>query len=151
MIGKRNSGFSIIEILIALLLVVFGFFTFFSVFSTSSQHATQTRNRAVANLLAQSYIEEFKAHSYGSPASKHWEEVEDKPLRLYVRGRMQKYSFHKTISYKNRSFIGESDENSDLVTLVISWREGVGTKSTGANAPDADDNKQLDIQVPVWR
>ena len=142
-----RRGFSLVEIIVALGLVMFGFFTFFSVFSTGSHHAIQTRNRAVANLMAQSYLEEFKAHSYGDPAPAAWSEEEDRPLRLVVRGREVQFKFHKEITYQNGSFVGESDENNDVVRITITWREGVGDSQTEG----ADDNKKLQAEVPVWR
>ena len=140
----RPRGFSLIEIMIALLLCVFGFFTFFSVFATSSQHAIQTRNRAVANLLAQSYLEEFEAHTYGQPAPENWKQTEDRPFRLVARGRETDFKFEKTITYQNGSFVGESDENSDLVKVVVTWNEAAGG-GTGAG------EKTLEVEVPVWR
>lgn len=143
-----SRGFSLVEIMIAMVLMVFGFFTFFSVFSTGSHHAKQTRNRAVANVLAQSYLEEFEAHTYGASAPKNWEQSEDRPIRLIVRGRMQDFKFHKTITYKNGSFVGKSNENSDVVKMVITWREQPGDRQTEAGN---DDNKQLEVEVPVWR
>lgn len=143
-----KRGFSLVELVIAMALIVFGFFTFFSVFSTSSHHAKQTRNRAVANVLAQSYLEEFKAHTYGDPAPKSWEEAEDRPIRLVVRGRVQDFKFHKTIAYKNGSFVGKSNADNDVVKMVITWREQPGDRQTEA---DNDDNKQLEVEVPVWR
>lgn len=148
----KKRGFSLIEIMIALGLVVFGFFTFFSVFATSSQHSIQTRNRAVANLLAQSYLEEFEAHTYGDPAPEKWKEEEDRPLRLVARGRETEFKFHKAITFQNGSFVGESDENHDLVKVVITWRELGGDRQTsGSAAGGGDDNKMLEVEVPVWR
>lgn len=150
-----RRGFSIVEIIVALGLVLLGFFTFFSVFSTGSHHAIQTRNRAVANLLAQSYLEEFKAHTYGDPAPESWTQEEDRPLRLVVRGREVQFKFHKKITYENGSFVGESDENQDKVKIVITWREAVGNRQTENDDEDApqgkDDNKMLEAEVPVWR
>lgn len=145
---SKLRGFSLIEIMIAMALMMFGFFTFFSVFSSGSHHAKQTRNRAVAMVLAESYMDEFKAHTYGDPAPKLWDEPEDKPIRLVVGGREQQFKYHKTIQYKNGSFVGKSKEDFDLVTMVISWRENVGDRETPSGQ---DDNKQLKIEVPVWR
>lgn len=144
----KRSAFSVIEVVIALGLIVFGFFTFFSVFSTGSHHATQTRNRAVANLIAQSYLEEFKAHTYGDPAPEHWSESDEQPLRLVVRGREQNLDFSKTITFANGSFVGESEENQDLVKIVITWKEVYGAKQTESGT---NDNKMLEAEVPVWR
>jgi len=144
----KRSAFSVIEVVIALGLIVFGFFTFFSVFSTGSHHATQTRNRAVANLIAQSYLEEFTAHTYGDPAPEHWSESDERPLKLVVRGREQNLDFSKTITFANGSFVGESEENQDLVKIVITWKEVYGAKQTESGT---DDNKMLEAEVPVWR
>ena len=145
---SRSRAFSVVEIVISMAIIVFGFLTFFSVFSTGSHHAKQTRNRAVANLLATSYLEEFKAHPFGEDAPKHWEEEEDRPIRLVVGGREQQFKFKKVITYQNGSFVWQSNNNSDVVKLVISWRELPGDKQTEAAS---DENKQLEVEVPVWR
>ncbi len=145
---RQTRAFTLVEITVAMGLMLFGFFVFFSVFSTGSHHATQTRNRAVANVLAQSYLEEFKAHTYGDPAPKSWTQEEDNPIRLVVKGREQQFKFHKTITYQNGSFIGQSNENTDVVKMVITWRELMGNKQTEAGK---DDNKKLEVEVPVWR
>lgn len=141
--------------MIALLLVVFGFFTFFSVFSTGSHHATQTKNRAIANLLAQSYLEEFKAHTYGDPAPKVWEQEEDNPLKLVISDREQQFKFHKIITYENGSFVDSSKtDNTDRIKLVITWREAMGDRQAedaDQVASRPDDNKKLEVEVPVWR
>lgn len=148
----RLRGFSIIEIIVALGLVIFGFFTFFSVFSTGSHHAVQTRNRAVANLLASSYLEEFKAHTYGDPAPQSWTAPEDRPLRLIVGGRETQFKFTKAITFENGSFVGQSDENQDKVKIVITWRENAGDAQTTESATGGgDDNKKLEVEIPVWR
>ena len=145
---RKDRAFTLVEITVAMGLMLFGFFVFFSVFSTGSHHATQTRNRAVANVLAQTYLEEFKAHTYGDPAPENWTKEEDNPIRLVVKGREQQFKFHKTITYHNGSFIGQSNENTDVVKMVITWRELMGNKQTEAGK---DDNKKLEVEVPVWR
>lgn len=143
------GGFTVVELLIAAALIMFGFFTFFSVFSTSSHHATQTRNRAVANLLAQSYLEEFKAHNYGDPAPTSWSTQEDRPFRMVINGREAQFKFHKSITFANQSFIGKGkNENQDLAKIVITWKEIHGTDQTTGGTQD---NKQLEVEVPLWR
>lgn len=152
MMRLQRNGFTVVEILIAAALVMFGFFTFFSVFSTSSAHATQTRNRAVANLLAQSYMEEFKAHNYGDPAPVSWTTEEDRPFRMVINGRETAFKFHKSITFSNGSFIGKSPKNQDLAKIVITWKELHGSDQTqGAPTGQPEDNKQLEVEVPLWR
>lgn len=142
----KKRGFTLVEVMIALALVVFGFFTFFSVFSSSSHHATQSRNRAVASMLAQNYLEEIEAHPYGAPAPKSWTEETDVPVKLWIQGRQQHHIFHKEFSYLNSSFIGSSNEQQDVVTVTIRWSEGVGDDEVAG-----DQEKELSVQVPVWR
>lgn len=149
---RPNRGLTIMEIMIAALLVMFGFFTFFSVFSTGSHHATQTRNRAVANLMAQSIMEEFKAHNYGDPAPASWSVEEERPFRMVIGDRESVFKFHKAITFENGSFIGNDTKDQDLATIVITWKEVMGTDQTdGAPTGQPEDNKQLSVQVPLWR
>lgn len=151
----RSAGFSLIELIIAFCIIVVGFFTFFSVFSTSSQHAVQTQNRAAAILLAQGYIDDFLAHPFGSPAPAIWSVKEERPVRLVVKDRETEFIFHKLISYKTGAFIDGTKGDSDQVKLTISWREQVGANQVkglpAGERPDPDDNKMIQIEVPVWR
>lgn len=132
------------ELVIACGLIVFGLVVFFSVFSTSAKHSNQTRNSTVAHLLATNLLEEFDAHTYGAPEPLSWTTEVDVPAELWIQGKKQQMQFRKTIEYANGSFVGKAQDNSDLVTVTITWREAAGESKAG-------DNKQLQIQVPVWR
>lgn len=148
----RIRAFSIVELVIALAVIVVGFFTFFSVFSTSSQHAIQTQNRAAANMLAQSYMDEFKEHIFGTPSPESWNQEIEEPLRMVVKDRETNFVFHKKIEYKTGAFIGDSDGDTDVVTLVVTWREAAGSdQTTGAPTGHPEDNKMLKVEMPVWR
>lgn len=149
---QQARGFSLIEVMIALSLAVFGFFTFFSVFSSSSMQVTQSQNRTLANLLAQNFLEEFQAHTFGQPAPEHWELKEDRSFVMVVKGREKKFVFHRIIEYENGSFVGTSNGDQDLVTMTITWKEMVGKNQVVGNPTGfPEDNKMLKIQVPVWR
>jgi Tfp pilus assembly protein PilV len=139
-----RKGFSLIELIIACGLIAFGLIVFFSVFSTSTKHSNQTRNSTVAHLLATNMIEEFEAHTYGAPEPLNWTSEVDLPAEIWIQGKKQQMIFHKTIEYANGSFVGKTQDNSDLVTVTITWREAAGESKQG-------DNKELQIQVPVWR
>ncbi len=144
--GRRVlRAFSLIEVIIALFIIVVGFFAFFSVFATGSHHAVQTQNRAAANILAQSYMEEFRDHVYGTEAPKSWTQDEERPVRMVIKGRESELVFHKEISYFNGSFVGKAQGNSDKVTMEIKWREFAG----GENVKG--DNKSMTVEMPVWR
>lgn len=145
-------AFSIMELIVALMVIMIGFFTFFSVFSTSSQHAIQTQNRAAANMIAQSYMDEFREHTFGTPPPASWTNDTDKPVRMVIKDRETNFVFHKKISYKTNAFVTNSAENSDVVTLVITWKEAAGAnQAVGSPTGHPEDNKMLKVEMPVWR
>ena len=149
---QRIRGFSLAEVIVACGVMVFGVFVFFSVFSSSSHHATQTQNRTIAHMMAESYLEEFKAHPYGDEIPKHWEEKVEQPVTMFIKSRAKKMTFHKLIEFENGSFVGKSQGNQDKVTLIITWEENVGSKEiVGDPTGFPKDNKWVRVQVPVWR
>ncbi len=139
---RRRHALGLIELVFAMGLMVTAIFTLISVFSSSSRHAVMSRNRTVAILLGHSYLDEFKSHAYGAPAPKHWLESRENPVTVYVESRPQQMEFSKTLSYANGSFVGQSQGDSDEVTLKIEWSEGLGSRSG---------RKEMTVKVPVWR
>lgn len=146
---RQARGFTVIEILMALGMAAVGLLVILSVFSSSSAHALQSRNRSVAILMANSLMDDIESHTYGDPEPTAWTVEDEEPVTVYVVGRQQHMRFHKQIRYENGSFVGQSAGNSDVVTLTITWKEGPGddqVQQAGSN-----DNKELEIRVPVWR
>ena len=140
------------ELLVALVVIMIGFFTFFSVFSTSSQHAIQTQNRAAANMIAQSYMDEFREHTFGAPAPASWDNDTEEPVRMVIKDRETNFVFHKKIEYQTNAFVGGAAGNTDLVTLTITWKEPAGSnQAVGAPTGHPEDNKMLKVEMPVWR
>ncbi len=170
---RSQRAFSIIELIVAFGLIIVGFFTFFTVFSTGSHHAIQTQNRAAANMIAQSYMDEFREHTFGTPAPAHWANDTEKPVRMIIKGRETQFIFHKKIEYTTNHFVsgggsggtvfipGEGGVSTpvtvpggdtDKVTLTITWKEGVGdNQAVGAPTGHPEDNKMLRVEMPVWR
>ena len=144
MTSKR--GFSLIEIMIAMAVAAVALVAFLTVFSTNNDHALGSRNRSVAIMLCQSLMDDIEAHTFGDPAPQRWGEAEEDPVSVWVSGREQQMQFHKRIAYENGSFVGAGSESSDLVTITVTWREGFGDDQTSG-----DDNKELEVRVPVWR
>ena len=72
--GKNLKGFTIAEVLVSIFIVFTGFFVIISVIKLSALHATQGRHLVVAELIADSLIEEISAHNYGEPAPPSWTE-----------------------------------------------------------------------------
>ncbi len=173
---RFERGLSIMELIVAFGHIMVGFFTFFTVFSTGSHHAVQTQNRAAANMIAQSYMDEFREHNFGTPAPAHWANDTEKPVRMVIKGRETQFVFHKKIEFTNNAFIGGGPGqtvlvpgqngvstpvtipgstpvgDTDKVILTITWKEGVGdNQAAGAPTGYPEDNKMLRVEMPVWR
>ena len=147
-----RRGFSLVEIIIALALLVFGIMTFLSVFSSSARQATQSRNRTVATIHAENLLEEVQAHPYGEPAPKTWDEETVQPIELWLSGREQRVVIAQKFEFENGSFVGTANGDQDLVTITLSWKERGGNKDNpDPVAGQTEDNKSLKVQVPVWR
>lgn len=138
---------SFVEILIAVAVAGLAMMVFLSVFGTSGKHAVQTRNRTAATMLAHSLIDEIEAHPYGEPAPKAWNTGWVTPVDVWVNGRPQEMRFHQTLTFENGSFVGTKDGVQDVVTVTLTWKEGVGNDQTST----AQDNKQMVVRVPVWK
>lgn len=145
----KRRGLSLPEAILAICICFMAFMVFMSVFSSSSRSAIQSRNRTAAILLANSLMDEFEAHPFGSPAPKSWTDKVDRPVRVWVQGRLTQMDFHKEIKFENGSFVGLSDGDQDMCTITISWREAAGDKQSPV--VDPDDNKSLVARYPVWR
>lgn len=146
---KRQRGFSLLEIIVSLAVSLVVLVAFLTVFSNSNQVAVASRNRSVAIMMAQGMMDDVEAHTYGNPAPQRWGAKEEVPVTVWVGNRQQKMAFEKTVSYENGSFVGTATGSSDVVTVTITWREGVGDTQTDQTL--TSDNKKLEVRVPVWR
>lgn len=138
-----------LEIIIALAVSLVVLVAFLTVFSNGNRVAVASRHRSVAIVIAQGMMDDVEAHTYGNPAPADWSERQEEPVFVWVGERQQKMAFEKTVRFQNGSFVGNGVENSDLVTITVTWREGVGDTQTD-QALTAH-NKKLEVQVPVWR
>jgi Tfp pilus assembly protein PilV len=147
MIQKR--GFSLMEIIISLAVTMVVLVAFLTVFSNSNKLALGSRNRSVAIVMAQGLMDDIETHTYGNPEPQAWTAGDESPVTVWVGHREQKMQFHKSLTYENGSFVGQAAGDSDVVTVTITWREGVGDHQTDQALTGA--NKQLEVRVPVWR
>ncbi|MFA5506435.1 MAG: prepilin-type N-terminal cleavage/methylation domain-containing protein [Vulcanimicrobiota bacterium] len=143
---SNRRGFSLMEIVIALAVCCVALVAFLSIFAKNNDHALGSRNRSVAILLAESLMDDIEAHTYGTPQPRRWTQTEEAPVEVWVSGREQQMKFHKTVTFENGSFVGDGSGDKDLITITITWREGFGDDQTSG-----DDNKELQVRVPVWR
>lgn len=145
----KPRGVSLIELSLAFFLVIIATLVFLTIFSSSSRQSMQSRNRTVAVILANSIMDEIEAHPYGAPEPPAWTAPVDQPVQVWVEGQPQNMDFHKQLKYSNGSFIGKASNDTDEVTITISWREGVGDSQPGV--VDSGDNKILTVRTPVWK
>lgn len=144
-----RRGFSLVEILMAAVVISVVFIAFMSVFRSSYQYASTTRNRAIGIVLGRSLLEEVEAHPYGSPAPRNWASGQDVPARIWIEGRPISILFHKKITFANASFVGKGKKNEqyDVVSILLSWKDSTGPRQTNS----AGDNQQMRLTVPVWQ
>lgn len=151
-----NSGFSIMELVFALALVMVAFYTFVNVFTSGAAHGVQTQSRAAANMIAQSYMDEFRSHRFGSPAPASWSEPEERPVRMVIKDTESFLAFQKSIEYETGAFVGTAAGNRDKVTLIVSWSErlakaGSASDLNGQNVGTDRKDQQIRVEMPVWR
>jgi hypothetical protein len=145
----RRRGFGIAEALLAICICFMAFAVFMSVFSNASRATVQSRNRTAAILLANTLLDELEAHPYGQKRPQSWDAKVDHPVNVWVEGNKVEMDFHKEIVFETRGAIGESENERDMATITISWRENMGVKQTPVVNPD--DNKSLVVRYPLWR
>lgn len=143
----RRGGFSIVELIIAMAVALFGFLTLISVFSNNYKLSSQSRNRSVACSVLQSLMDEVEEHPYGTPAPASWSVEEEQPVQLWVEGRKQNMIYHKKITFENGGCVGKSANLTDTVTITLSWKEGIGVDES----PHPLDDRELTVKVPVWQ
>ena len=146
---KSQRGFSVMEIIVALAVALIILVAFLTVFTNSNEVAVASRNRSIAILLAQGMMDDIDTHTFGNPAPQRWSVKAEHPVTVWVGDREQKVVFEKTVTYENGSFVGQTSGRSDVVTVVVTWREDVG--DTQADQATTSDNKKFEVKVPVWR
>lgn len=124
---SRRRGVGVVELVLALAVFVVAAIFVFSVFGKSARHAVQSRNRKLALMTAQSYLEEIRGHEYGRPAPSTWPLGEpitvDYPF--YVNGKEVLAEFKVSLKLETESLVGKSDKDFDRATLTVHWDEGL--------------------------
>ena len=144
----KRRGVNMIEIIVALCVAIFAMFTLIRVFSVNYKYSTMSRNRSVATIICHSLMDEVEAHPFGTAVPPAWAEKVEVPVGVWIEGKPQDMTFHKKIEVKTGGFDGSKPaETKDLVTITLSWREGVGPDEL----PNSDDDHQMVMKVPVWR
>ncbi len=126
---SEHRGATIIEAIITIFVIASGFLILFNVFTLSMRSATASRNLTVAEIIADSTLEEIQAHKYGDKEPYSWSQ----PIIIasVIQGHRSNIEFNRKIEYDNGSFIGDTDGEYDKITITISWVEGSGLGGSG--------------------
>jgi hypothetical protein len=144
---RRRRGVNMIEILVALFVAIFALFTLTRVFSVNYKYSTMSRNRSAATILAHSLMDEVEAHPYGTATPPSWKVSDERPIGVWIQGQPQDMLFHKKIEFGGGFDGSKPAEMKDLVTITLTWREGVGVDEVS----NSEDDHKLVVTVPVWR
>lgn len=144
----NQRGVSLIEAILACLVVVMGFLAFLSAYSNSLRHSVQSRNHQMALLLAENLLEEIQDHFYGQPRPDRWEDGVWSPLIITAGDPVQTdlhYKVETDPDDGNGSFFkADLDDRFDVLRLTVTWHEGT-------DASSAPVKKEIVIARTVWR
>ena len=121
----RRRGLSLVEAVVAVMVLATGGLAYLSVARTSTRAASQSRNYAMASLVAQNVIEEIGAHIYGQPRPNDW--LEFSPL-VIIEGRESRLKFEVSVESDpeaggNGSFFGDARGDVDILLVKVAWVE----------------------------
>lgn len=137
---RRRGGFSLIEAFVAMALVALGLLMLLTVFLMALRHATETRDHALALVLAENLRERIEDHPYGLERPATWGSEASPTEQEYVvvvEGRQVVTRFAWSIDTAppdqggNGSFFGKDDEIYDVLRIRVSWTDGTGPASEG--------------------
>lgn len=143
-----NKGFSIVETLIAIMVILSGFLVVISVLAMSLRLAAQSRDRTYAYNIANNLLEKIRTHRYGYAKPATWEQKETvisaEEISLEKTTAPTVTEFEKSVTASNGSFFGTVTGNSDTITITITWYEGTGIGS-------ARTKKEFKVKTEVRR
>lgn len=144
--GRSRAGFTIIEVVVTMAVLVVGILVIVSSFSMNLRESTQSRERLMADVVLENLVEEVLAHSYGDGPSASWANGE-KSFEFIVEGRAQQTRITQNVAQApdgNGSFFGKSEGDIDRVTLSVEWQEASGV---GGSAQ----SRSLSVDLTVRR
>lgn len=159
---RNKRAYTLIEVLIAAVVLLYASLAFYSIYAVTTRQEIHSQFLSLADFTANSLLEEVDAHRYGMPPPRSWGieggtspgKWQDLDYDIWIDGKKVKSSFHVQWFLKNGSFVGASHESQDVVTIVISWAEGVGEDPPYGEFSKVyfqGDDRHLVVQVPVWK
>lgn len=147
--GRNFTGFTLIEVIVTIFIVTAGFLLLYTVFGLAIRHATQARDKLVAELVADGLVEEFSAHEYGEPLihryenkslGSPWKKINYEGKTAYeckqelltiIQGRKVRTTYRKIAWFENGSFVGDAKGDIDKIHITIEWIEATGLQASG--------------------
>jgi hypothetical protein len=159
--NRNRRGYTILEIVLASVLLLYVSLAFYSLHAATAKQGVHSQFLSLADMTCDSLLEEVEAHRFGMPAPADWGlqgpgpgEWQTLEYDIWLAGKKVQTIFHTQWHLQNGSFTGHSFESQDLVTIVVSWREGQGEDRPYGEFSEIyfpGDNRHLVVQVPVWR
>lgn len=120
-----RRGFTLLESLIAMAVVMTGLLILLSVFTLSRRQGDANRSRLYANQVVSNLMEEVLSHRYGTPAPADWSQPREP--RVIVEGRQVATRIVPRVEIAtdqggNGSLFGQSQEVYDVVRVSASWK-----------------------------
>lgn len=146
---KRRAGFTLVEILVCISVLLVGILVSITAYSMSLKEATHTRERQLALLVAENLLERVRAHRYGAVHPLSWGEKNDprtEEFTVVVDGRPVETKFTHYVAIGpegNGSFFGDSKEAHDQIRVHVQWHEPLGATQWKS--------AELTLDTTVWR
>lgn len=121
---RRRPGFTLLESLFALTVVVAALLILLSVFTLSRRQGDENRARLLAQYLVQNLVAEVLAHRWGTPKPADWEEV--RVREMLVEGRRLQLQLSPKVEVApggDGSLFGQARNNRDVVRVSVTWRD----------------------------
>lgn len=130
-----RRGFTLLESLIAMAVVMTGLLVLLSVFTLSRRQGDANRSRLYANLVVSNLVEEVLAHRYGTPAPADWSQPREP--RVVVEGRLVATRIEPRVEVArdqggNGSLFGATPDIYDVVRVSATWKDQKGPQVVAA-------------------
>lgn len=125
----RVRGFTLIEIVVSIAVLVVGLTVVLGSFAIDLRQSSQSRAEMMAHVLMESLVEETQAHHYGIPAPTTWDGAEVS-FPTVVEGHPVETVFRTRVSVDpqkgNGSSLGATQGSLDVLLLQVEWDEASG-------------------------
>ena len=125
---STNQGFSLVEALMAIVVLVIGVLGVIQLFPAGLNSAKMSKEKTIATHLVQAKLEEYESASYDDIASEARTPVSTDPNDQYY-----KYGRQSQVNYINSDLTQSATDNGlKKIIVTVFWHEGGTEKNTTA-------------------